>query len=171
MLATAFKITNIPDPYAEITRRFGVEGHCLGASEEESPWVPYGEYAAIRHMAFDVRSNWYGNVLWIKRPGIIGTHKHHGSVLMLCLEGSCRYLEYDWVAHPGDFIWETPGQAHTLVSDDPNGVKLFGWMQGTADHFDDEGKLMESIDVFWFINHYVSYCEANGLPINRKLFV
>lgn len=89
-MPTAFKITNIPDPYAEIIRRFGVEGHCLGASEEESLWAPYGEYAAIRHMSFDVRSNWYGNVLWIKRPGITGTQKHHGCVLMLCLEGSCR---------------------------------------------------------------------------------
>ena len=49
---------------------------------------------------------------------------------MMCLEGSARYLEYDWVAHPGDFIYETPGLMHTLVSDHPEGVKLFGWLQG-----------------------------------------
>ena len=60
----------------------------------------------------------------------IGTHKHRGTVVMVCLEGSARYLEYDWVAHPGDFIYETPGLVHTLVSDHPEGVKLFGWMQG-----------------------------------------
>jgi 2,4'-dihydroxyacetophenone dioxygenase len=171
MMATAFKITNIPDPYAEITKRYGVEGDCLGASEAESPWVPYGDKAAIRHMAFDVRGNWYGNVLWIKEPGMIGTHKHHGTVLMLCLEGSCRYLEYDWVAGPGDFITETPGQAHTLVTDHPDGVKLFGWMQGCADHFDEDGNHLETIDVFWFIKHYTEYCEANGIPINEKLFL
>jgi len=29
----------------------------------------------------------------------------------------------------------------------------------------------ETLDVFWFINHYVSYCEANGLPINKQLFL
>lgn len=27
---------------------------------------------------------------------------------MTCLEGSARYLEYDWVAGPGDFIQEVP---------------------------------------------------------------
>lgn len=26
-------------------------------------------------------------------------------------------LEYDWVAVPGIFLWEPPGEAHTLVVD------------------------------------------------------
>ena len=170
-MSTAYKIFNVGDPQAAMISRFGIEGGHLGPSEAESPWIPYGENAAIRHMAFDVRGNWYGNILWIKKPGMIGTHKHRGTVLMLCLEGSVRYLEYDWVAEPGSFISETPGQTHTLVTDHPDGVKLFGWMQGVADHFDEQGKLVESLDVFWFINHYVTYCEANGLPINQALFL
>ncbi len=87
--------------------------------------MPFGDKAAIRHLAFDPRHNVYGNILWIKKAGVIGTHKHRGTVVMVCLEGSARYLEYDWVAHPGDFIYETPGLIHTLVSDHPEGVKLF----------------------------------------------
>lgn len=46
------------------------------------------------------------------------------------LEGTFRYLEYDWVCHPGEFITEFPGHAHTLVTDEPDGMKAFFWMQG-----------------------------------------
>ena len=70
---------------------------------EESPWVPFGDKAAIRHLAFDTRSNTFSNILWIKKAGVIGTHKHRGTVVMVCLEGSARYLEYDWVARPRRF--------------------------------------------------------------------
>ena len=168
---TAHKIFNIPDPQSEMIRRFGVEGGYVGNTEALSPWVPYGDNAAIRHLAFDVRNNWYGNILWIKTPGIIGTHKHRGQVLMLCLEGSVRYLEYDWVATAGDFISETPGQAHTLVSDHPEGVKLFGWMQGSNEFYGEDGTHLETLDVFWFIEHYVTHCEKHGIAINKALFL
>jgi hypothetical protein len=35
--------------------------------------VPFGETAAIKHLAFDVRQNAYSNILWMKGPGTIGT--------------------------------------------------------------------------------------------------
>jgi hypothetical protein len=93
--------------------QYCVSGTYVGPSEEESPWVPFGDNAAIRHLAFDVRNNVYANVLWIKSPGVIGTHKHRGMVWAIGLEGSFRYLEYDWVCRPGDFITEFPGhRAH-----------------------------------------------------------
>ena len=75
-----------------------------------------------------------------------------------------RYLEYDWVAGPGNFIYETPGLVHTLVSDHPNGVKLFGWLQGPLEFYDDNGNFVETVDVWWFINHYESYCREQGHP-------
>lgn len=168
-MSTAYSIIRLDDPQEALIQRFGVEGGYTGPSEEESPWVPYGEGAAIRHLAFDVRANTYCNILWIKAAGMIGTHKHHGQVSMFVLEGSMRYLEYDWVARPGGFIYETPGQAHTLVTDE--GVKVLGWQQGSTDYYDAEGKYTETLDVFWFINHYVGHCEENGLPINDKLFL
>ncbi|MCK5749371.1 MAG: hypothetical protein KAH44_24365, partial [Oricola sp.] len=80
------------------------------------------------------------------------------------------YLEYDWVAGPGDFISETPGQAHTLVTEHPQGVKLFGWMQGSNEFYDENGVHMETLDVWWFMNHYETYCRENGLPINEHLY-
>ena len=172
--APQLKITEIPQPNLHMIKRFGVEGTYVSSSETDSPWVPFGDVAYIRHLAFDVRNNSYCNILWVKGGGWLGTHRHHGQVSAMVLEGSVRYLEYDWVATPGDFITETPGTAHTLVSDNPaypDGMKAIFWLQGALEFYDQEGQWTETLDVFWFINHYVSYCEAHGIPINKQLFI
>jgi len=119
--STAYKIIDIPETYRDVIQRYAVPGTFVSADEKDSPWVPFGNNAAIRHLAFDVRHNIFSNILWIKSKGVVGTHKHRGTVVMICLEGSVRYLEYDWVATPGAFIYETPGLTHTLVTDDPKG--------------------------------------------------
>lgn len=169
--STAYRIVDVPEPLGAVIKRHGLPGTFVGPSESESPWVPFGPNAAIRHLLFDTRHNVFSNILWIKSAGVIGTHKHRGTVAMVCLEGSARYLEYDWVARPGDFIYETPGLIHTLVSDDPNGVKLFGWLQGPLEFYDDRGNFVETLDVWWYINHYENYCREHGIPVNKQLYV
>src|SRR5438270_12365 len=144
--STAYKIVDVPELQREVIKRYAVPGTFVGASEKESPWVPLRTNAAIRHLAFDVRHNIFSNILWIKSKGVVGTHKHRGTVVMICLEGSTRYLEYDWVATPGAFIYETPGLTHTLVTDDPNGVKLFGWLQGPIEWYDEHGNFVGRLD-------------------------
>lgn len=167
--STAYRIVDVPEIHRDLIARRGVPGQFV--SEKESPWVPFGANAAIKHLHFDVRRNAFSNILWIKSAGVIGTHKHRGTVVMLCLEGSARYLEYDWVAGPGDFIYETPGIVHTLVSDHPKGVKLFGWLEGPLEFYDEQGGFVETVDVFWFINHYESYCREHGIPLNEQLYL
>lgn len=168
---SGYRIVNVPEAMRHRIQEWGREGSYIGHSLEESPWVPFGENAAIRHLAFDVRNNVYCNILWIKAPGMIGTHKHRGMVWAVGMEGSFKYLEYDWVCGPGDFITELPGAAHTLVTDHPEGMKALFWMQGANEFFDADGNHLETLDVFWFINHYQSYCEENNLPINSKLWI
>ena len=118
-----------------------------------------------------MRENVYVNVLWIKGPGVIGTHKHRGRVWAVGLEGSFRYLEYDWVCRPGEFITETPGTAHTLVTDDPGGMKALFHMQGANEFYDEHGNHVETLDVWWFMNHYESYCKEHGIKLNPALYL
>jgi len=169
--SSAYKIVPVTEMYGDLIKKYGSEGTYVGASETDSPWVPFGDNAAIRHLAFDVKQNVYCNILWIKGPGVIGTHKHRGMVWAVGIEGSFRYLEYDWVCRPGEFITEMPGAAHTLVTDDPNGMKALFWMQGANEFYDENGNFVETLDVWWFMNHYESYCEEQGLPINKQLYL
>jgi 2,4'-dihydroxyacetophenone dioxygenase len=154
-----------------ITREYGRPDVHIGAGEDESPYVPFVENVYIRHLAFDVRTSMFANILWVKKGGKLGRHRHRGPVFAITLEGSWRYLEYDWVARPGSYVHESPGVIHTLVSDDPNGMKTMFWLNGSLEFYDDNDKLTETLDVFWFINHYVSYCREHGIKLNPKLWV
>jgi 2,4'-dihydroxyacetophenone dioxygenase len=31
--------------------------------------------------------------------------------------------------------------------------------------------VMETVDVFWFINHYETYCQEQGIPIDQRLYL
>ncbi len=63
--STAYRIVDIPETYADVIKRHGVPGAFVGPSENESPWVPFGSNAAIRHLHFDTRHNIFSNILWI----------------------------------------------------------------------------------------------------------
>jgi quercetin dioxygenase-like cupin family protein len=111
----------------------------------------------------------YANVLWVKKGGSLGRHRHRGRVFGYTLEGSWRYLEYDWIARPGSYVQESPGAIHTLVSDE--GMKTMFWLNGSLEFFDDNDNLLETLDVFWMMDHYLSYCRENGIKVNQKVFV
>ncbi len=152
-----------------VYKEYGRPDVHIGASEEESPYVPFVENVFIRHLAFDVRHNSFANILWVKTGGILGRHRHRGPVFACTLEGSWRYMEYDWVAQPGSYVQESPGVIHTLVSD--HGMKTFFWLNGSLEFYDDKDTLLDTLDVFWMMDHYLSYCREHGLKINQKLFV
>jgi hypothetical protein len=171
-MSDASKIVNLPtEPHEEIIQRYAREGAYIPGDDKNSPWVPFGDVAAIKHLCFDVRTNSVANILWVKGGGRIGTHKHRGVVSAVTMEGSWGYYEYDWTSRPGDFVYELPGTAHTLYSDDPNGMKALFWINGAIEFYDDEGKFDFTADVFWFIDHYVSYCKEQGIEPNPDMFI
>ncbi|MBR0899187.1 2,4'-dihydroxyacetophenone dioxygenase family protein [Bradyrhizobium tropiciagri] len=166
------QITKLPkEPHQAAIARYAREGAYIAGDDVSAPWVPFGPNAAIKHLCFDVRTNSVANVLWVKGGGRIGTHKHRGVVSAITLEGSWGYYEYDWTARPGDFVYELPGTAHTLYSDDPNGMKALFWINGAVEFYDDAGVFDFTMDVFWFINHYTTFCSENGLDVNKSMFI
>ena len=156
---------------AEQIKRFGRPALFVGEADKDSPWVPFVPDIFIRHLAFDVRNNTFINVLWIQKPGMLGTHRHRGPVWGYVLEGSWYYKEHDWVARPGSFLYENPGTVHTLMVDDPKGMKTLFWLNGALEFLDDKGAVADTLDVFWFVDHYVSHCRKHGLPINEQLWI
>ena len=136
---------------------------------ESTPWVPFVPNVFIKHLTFDVRSSSAANVLWVQAGGTLGRHRHRGPVSGYVLEGSWRYLEYDWVGQAGDFVRESPGRTHTLYSE--HGMKTFFWLNGPLEFLDDDDRVIDVVDVFWFINHYESHCEANDIEINERLYL
>ena len=159
-VATEARVDRMRDKYAM------QEGYIDG---ESTPWVPFTPGVFIKHVTFDVRSSSAANVLWVQAGAELGRHRHRGPVSGYVLEGSWGYREYEWVASAGDFVRESPGRTHTLYSD--HGMKTFFWLNGPLEFLDEQDRVVESVDVFWFISHYETYCEQNGIKLNERLYL
>jgi hypothetical protein len=83
--------------------------------DDVGPWIPYADGVGVQPCCFDVTSGGF-SVLLKGLPGAqLGVHYHVGTVRGYTLRGNWGYLEHDWVAGPGTFIYEPAGEAHTLV--------------------------------------------------------
>ena len=86
--------------------------------EDDRLWVPYAEGVWFQPCCFNVTSGGF-SVMLKGLPGAkLGVHYHVGTVHGYTMRGHWRYLEHDWVAKPGTYIYEPAGEAHTLVITD-----------------------------------------------------
>lgn len=140
-------------------------------NESELDWIPYVIPQAFwKPLRFDVSRGIVHALLWIKEPGVLGRHQHHGPVTGFVLEGSWYYKEYDWVATPGSMVSEAPGAVHTLITDNPKGMKSLFIVEGNMDFFGDDGTYVGTNNVFWNIEEYLKHCAKHSLPVNEALF-
>jgi 2,4'-dihydroxyacetophenone dioxygenase len=89
---------------------------------DESNWVPYIPGVHFIPLWFGTRSQpGFSNILRVQPGAKLNPHYHPSGVYGFTLKGTWRYLEHDWVAIPGTFLWEPPGEAHTLIvpADEP----------------------------------------------------
>jgi hypothetical protein len=159
----------VSESLAYVFREYGRTDIHIGPEEAESPWVELLPGVNIRHLQFDVRRNAWTSIIWVQQGGMIGRHRHRGAVDGYVIEGSWKYLEYDWVATVGSFIHESPGVIHTLYSE--HGMKTLFTLCGPLEFYDDKDDLVLVHDAFYLIDNYVQHCKVNNLPINPKLFL
>ena len=102
----------------------------------------------------------------------LGTHYHIGTVRGFTIRGQWRYLEHDWVAKPGTFIYEPAGEAHTLVitDDSPEPVLIFFAVEGGLIYLDKaiDGGFAAYEDGFTALELVRKYYREAGLDV-RKL--
>ena len=106
---------------------------------EDGPhWVPYADGVWIQLCHFNVTSGGFSVVLKGLPGAALGTHYHIGTVRGFTMRGQWRYLEHDWVAKPGTFIYEPAGEAHTLVitDDSPEPALIFFAVDGGLIYLD-----------------------------------
>lgn len=89
-------------------------------NEEEDPrvWVPQTDCLSFRPLCLCVSQGYYVNLLKFRGGGILGRHRHSSPVHALTLKGSWGYIEHDWHAEPGTYVFEPPGETHTLIVDE-----------------------------------------------------
>ena len=83
--------------------------------EDERLWVPQSDTVDFRPLLFNTTNGEWINLLRVRGGGQLGRHRHASPVYGYVLKGTWRYLEHDWVAREGMFVYEPPGEIHTLV--------------------------------------------------------
>jgi len=106
--------------------------------EDDRRWVPYANGVWFQPCHFNVTSGGFSVVLKGLPGARLGTHYHVGTVRGYTMRGHWRYLEHDWVAKPGTFIYEPAGEAHTLVitEDSPEPAVIMFMVEGGLIYLD-----------------------------------
>ena len=80
--------------------------------DDELLWVPQTDTVSFRPLCFCVSSGYYVNLLRVKGAGLLSRHRHPGPVHGHVLKGKWKYLEHDWVAEQGSYVFEPPGEGN-----------------------------------------------------------
>ena len=80
------------------------------------------------------------------------------------IKGRWHYLEHDWVAEQGGFVYEPPGEVHTLVVDEgvEEMITMFN-VNGAMIYVDEKGSTIGYEDVFTKLEMCQAHYEEVGL--------
>lgn len=130
---------------------------------DEREWVPAARVGVwMRPLLFDTVRGAWSNVVRMRTEGFVSRHAHPSPVHGYVLAGRWHYAERDWIAEAGNYLFEPPGDVHTLIADPGESLTLF-WITGTLIELDDEGHTTGYADVFTRIEQASRHFAAVGL--------
>lgn len=118
------------------------------SADDPSLWMQLTDQVQMRPTMFDCSNGAWSNVLRIVPGGRLACHYHTAPVHGFVVKGAWRYLEHDWVAHEGTYIYEPPGEIHTLAADEKLGMTTFFVTRGSLIYTDAKGVQIGYEDVF-----------------------
>jgi 2,4'-dihydroxyacetophenone dioxygenase len=153
----------------EFTKLVGLADQAIDI--DDIPWVPQSERVWFKPVRFDLATGRWINLLKIKPGGKVNRHRHTGGqVMAYTIQGEWRYLERTWVAKPGTFVYEPPGDIHTLTVDgDEEMITLF-ILEGTVQYLTDDDQIYYQDDVFTKLKLYREHCQANNIPEKNLMY-
>jgi 2,4'-dihydroxyacetophenone dioxygenase len=134
------------------------------AIDDDRYYAPLSETVGTRPLFISPGQNRWCDVLLCRGAGLVNRHYHPQQVFAYTISGKWGYLEHDWVATAGDWIYEAPGEAHTLVayeSDEPMRVTFN--VTGPLIWLDENGEPNGHFDVFDYIKLCRDHYEKVGL--------
>ena len=134
--------------------------------EDERLWVPQAANVWFRPLCLNRSQGYWMNLLKVRKAGVLSRHIHPSWVTGLVLKGAWRYQEHDWIAREGSFVYEPPGEIHTLVVDEAVGAQemiTFFNIHGAMVYVDEQGAVTGYEDVFTKIGMCRRHYAGNGL--------
>jgi len=138
---------------------------------DEREWVPQAPGVWFRPLLFNTVSGGWCNLLRVRRSGVLSRHRHPMAVVGYVIKGRWKYLEHDRTAEEGSFVFEPPGEVHTLtVPPDCTEMITFFNILGAMIYVDSAGVQTGYEDVWTKIDmcraHYVQ-CGLGAAHVDR----
>jgi quercetin dioxygenase-like cupin family protein len=136
--------------------------------DDERVWVPQAPNVWFRPLLLNTVTGSWCNLLRVRKSGVLSRHIHPSWVTGYVIKGAWRYLEHDWVAREGAFVYEPPGEIHTLVVDeaaagDAQEMITFFNIHGAMIYLDEQGATVGYEDVHSKLAMCRAHYEACGL--------
>ncbi|MEV6230472.1 2,4'-dihydroxyacetophenone dioxygenase family protein [Saccharopolyspora shandongensis] len=132
--------------------------------EDDRVWVPQAPDVWFRPLMFNTVVGQWCNLLWVTKSGIVSRHRHPGAVHGYVIKGKWHYHEHPWTAETGHYVYEPPGEIHTLaVPGDCDEMVTFFNITGAMIYLDEAGHQVGYEDVFTKIEMCRAHYEKVGL--------
>jgi len=133
-------------------------------TDDPKMWAAIAPGITSRPIHLNVTGGYYVHLLRVTRSGLLQRHRHSGQVHAYVIKGKWLYLEHDWVAEEGSYVFEPPGETHTLiVPDDCKDMVTLFTVHGSLMYVDPQGNSLGYDDVFSRIEKYRAHFESVGL--------
>ena len=135
--------------------------------DDERMWIEIEPNVWFRPLFFDMNSGSHGEVLRVRKGGVLSRHRHPSPVHGYVLKGRWRYLEHTWVASEGSYVFEPPGEVHTLmVDDDCEEMQTLFIICGAVLYIDDSDAVVHVEDNVALIELCREHFERVGLGVD-----
>jgi hypothetical protein len=133
------------------------------AEPDDRLWVPVTDLIAYRPLILSASGCYWTTLTRIRQSGIVSRHRHPGYVHAHVLKGRWRYLEHDWLATAGSYVFEPPGETHTLVVEGDEEMLTIFHVHGSIVYLNEDGSLRSVEDVFSRIDQCRAHFDQVGL--------
>ncbi|MDH6193970.1 2,4'-dihydroxyacetophenone dioxygenase [Mycobacterium frederiksbergense] len=131
---------------------------------DERVWLEIEPLVWLRPLFFDMNTGAHGEVLRVRKGGVLSRHKHPSPVHGFVLKGEWHYLEHTWTAVEGSYVFEPPGEVHSLTVDgDCEEMQTLFFIQGPIVNIDENDQVVRVEDNIDLIERLREAYEANGL--------
>ncbi len=141
---------------------------------ESLPWMPFAPYSdefQLKLIKADAITGQWTTLLKIPPGSVLPMHHHAGTVMVWTIAGKWRYLEHDWVATPGSFVFETAGSRHTPAAVGDDEVVTLNIVMGDWNLMSPEGAVLAIENWKSMVERYLNFCKAKGMtPVDVTSF-
>lgn len=127
------------------------------------PFVPYSDKFFLKLIKVDPISGQWNALLKVPPHSELPLHHHAGTVMVWTIAGRWKYIEHDWTAGPGSFVYETAGSRHTPVSVGEDEVITLSIVQGDWNLMSPEGAVLAIENWKSMVERYLNFCRSSGI--------